>query len=111
MRLNEKYKDGEETKAIDPENYEVTYADNVKAGTGTATVTFRSDRYEIEPVALTFEITKAANTMTVKGKTGKVTVKKGLKKGTYKVKVNVTAAGDANHNKVTKPATVTIKVR
>lgn len=151
------YKDGEETKAIDPENYEVVYADNENAGTGTATVTFRSDRYEIEPVALTFEIAKAANTMTVKGKTvkvsktkvkkkaqtikvtkaftvkgnngkvtykkksgnkkitvskaGKVTVKKGLKKGTYKVKVNVTAAGDANHNKVTKPATMTIKVR
>ena len=31
-------------------------------------------------------------------KTGKVTVKKGLKKGTYKVKVKVKAAGDTNYN-------------
>ena len=43
--------------------------------------------------------------------TGKVTVKKGLKKGTYKVKINVTAAGNGNYKKVTKPVTVTIKVK
>ena len=41
-------------------------------------------------------------------KTGKVTVKKGLKKGTYPVKVKVTAAGNANYNKAAK--TVTCKV-
>ena len=34
----------------------------------------------------------------VNAKTGKVTVKKGLKKGTYKVKVKVKAAGNGNYN-------------
>lgn len=47
----------------------------------------------------------------VNKKTGKVTVKKKLKKGTYKVKINVTAAGNGNYNKVTKPVSVTIKVK
>lgn len=37
----------------------------------------------------------------VNAKSGRITVKKGLKKGTYKVKVRVTAAGDANHNAAT----------
>ena len=35
--------------------------------------------------------------ITIAKKTGKVTVKKGLKKGTYKVKVKVKAAGNANY--------------
>lgn len=43
-------------------------------------------------------------------KTGKVTVRKGLKKGTYKVKVNVKAKGNANY-KASKPKPVTFKVR
>ena len=40
---------------------------------------------------------------------GKVTVKKGAKKGTYTVKVKVTAAGNANYK--AKSKTVTLKVR
>jgi len=43
-------------------------------------------------------------------KTGKVTVKKGLKKGTYKVKVSVKAAGNDKYNPITKKVTFTIKV-
>ena len=54
---------------------------------------------------------KSGNKKIIVSKAGKVTVKKGLKKGTYKVKVNVTAAGDANHNAVTKLATVIIRVK
>ncbi|MBR3328016.1 MAG: hypothetical protein IKG22_11915 [Atopobiaceae bacterium] len=42
---------------------------------------------------------------------GKITVKKKLKKGTYKVKINVTAAGNANYNALTKLVTVTVKVK
>jgi len=42
---------------------------------------------------------------------GKVTVKKGLKKGTYKIKVNVTAAGNVAYRAVTKTVTLTIKVK
>jgi endo-1,4-beta-xylanase len=46
--------------------------------------------------------------ITVNKKTGKATVKKGLAKGTYKVKVKVTAAGNANYKKASK--TITFKV-
>ena len=42
--------------------------------------------------------------------TGKVTVKKGLKKGTYKVKVKVKAAGNTNY-KASAVKTVTFKVK
>ena len=42
---------------------------------------------------------------------GKVTVKKGLKKGTYKIKVNITAKGDINHNALTKSVTFKVKVK
>ncbi|MCR5543399.1 MAG: hypothetical protein K6F55_04550, partial [Eubacterium sp.] len=45
----------------------------------------------------------------VNSKTGKITVKKKLKKGIYKVKIKVTAAGNDKYKKVTK--TVTVKVR
>ena len=44
-------------------------------------------------------------------KTGKVTVSKGLKKGTYKVKLKVTAAGDTNYKSLTKTVTVKIRVK
>lgn len=44
-------------------------------------------------------------------KNGKITVKKKLKKGTYKVKVKVTAAGNANYAAGSKTVTVKIKVK
>ena len=46
----------------------------------------------------------------VNPKTGKITVKKRLKKGTYKVKVNVKAAGNTNYNASTVKS-VTFKIR
>lgn len=47
----------------------------------------------------------------VNSTSGKITVKKGLKKGTYKVKVKITAKGDKNHKAATKTVTVTVKVK
>jgi hypothetical protein len=44
-------------------------------------------------------------------KTGKLTLKKGLKKGTYSVEVSVTAAGYKNHNKATNKFIIPIKVK
>ncbi len=68
-----------------------------------------------------FNITKNTGKMTFKkksgnknitiSKSGKVTVKKGLKKGTYKVKVKVTAYGDKNHKKASKTVTLKIVVK
>ena len=47
--------------------------------------------------------------LAVNASTGAVTVKKGTKKGTYRVKVSVTAAGDSQYLPATK--TVVVKVR
>lgn len=43
-------------------------------------------------------------------KTGKVTIKKGLKKRTYKVKIKVRAAGNAKYKALTKTGIIKIKV-
>ena len=48
--------------------------------------------------------------ITINKKTGKVTVKKGLKKGTYKIKVKVKAAGNTNF-KASKQYKLTIKIK
>ena len=40
-----------------------------------------------------------------------MTVKKGLKKGVYKIKVKVTAKGDAAHRKATKAVTFKVKIK
>ena len=47
----------------------------------------------------------------VNAKTGKITVKRGLKKGTYNLTVLVTAKGDANYKKGTKSVTFKIVVK
>lgn len=47
----------------------------------------------------------------VDAETGKITVKKNTKRGTYKVKVKVTAAGDANHKAASRTVTVKVRVR
>ena len=44
-------------------------------------------------------------------KKGKITVKKKAKKGIHKLVVNVTAAGDAQFNKIVKKVTVRIKIK
>lgn len=54
---------------------------------------------------------KSGSKKIVVRKNGKVTIKKGLKKGTYKVKVNVKAAGSKNYKKFSKAVTFTVKVK
>lgn len=136
-------------------DYTLTYKANKNAGTATVTVTGKGNFTGTRK--LTFKINKAANPMTVKGKTaavkysavkkkaqtvaaknafavskaqgkvtykktggnknitvssaGKLTVKKGLKKGSYPVKVKVTAAGSGNYKSASKTATATVKVK
>ena len=53
---------------------------------------------------------KGSKNITVSSK-GKITVKKGLKKGTYKVKVRVSAKGNATYKSMIKTVTVTIVVK
>ena len=42
---------------------------------------------------------------------GKLTIKKNLKKGTYTLKISVTAAGNKSYNARSKTAKVKIKVK
>lgn len=58
---------------------------------------------------VTYKKSSGNKKITVSSK-GKITVKKGLRKGTYEVKVRVTAAGDDNYRKGSKNVKVTIKV-
>ena len=58
---------------------------------------------------VTYKKTKSNKKITV-AKNGKVTVKKGLKAGTYNVKVKVTAAGNKNYKKGSKTVTLKFKV-
>ena len=61
---------------------------------------------------LTYTKASGNKKISISKTTGKVTVKKGLKKGTYKIKVKVKAAGNANYNASTwKTATFKIKVK
>lgn len=59
---------------------------------------------------VTYKKAKGNKKITV-SKAGNITVKKGLKKGTYKVKIKVTAAGDSCYKKTTKTVTVKIAVK
>ena len=49
--------------------------------------------------------------LSINKKTGKITIKKGTKKGTYKIKVKITAKGNANYLSGSKTITVEVKVK
>lgn len=61
--------------------------------------------------ALTYVKTSGSDKLTVNKQTGKVTVKKGTKKGVYKVKIRITAAGDADYQPQTEVTQVEIKIK
>ena len=84
-------------KSLKKKNLTVKRADAITLGKKNGTVTY----------------TKASGNkkITVNKKTGNITVKKGLKKGTYKVKVKVRAAGTQKIKAKTVTVTVTIKVK
>lgn len=60
---------------------------------------------------LAFKKLKGNKGIKINRKNGKVTLKKGLKKGTYKVKVKVTAKDDKNYKKMAKNAVFKIIVK
>ena len=90
----------------------------VKAKTATVKLTALSKKNQTLAVGKVLTVKKNKGTVTYTkksgnknitiAKNGKVTVKKGLKAGTYSIKVNVKAAGNANYKAATK--TVTFKV-
>lgn len=100
------------------------YANPLKIKAKTATVKYSKLKKKNQTLAVTKVIkftkkgqgtisyAKASGNkkITINKKTGKVTVKKGLKKGTYKVKVKVKAAGNKNY-KASAVKAVTFKVK
>lgn len=60
---------------------------------------------------LTYAKTAGSSAFTVNKTNGKITVKKGLKKGTYKIKVKISAKATANYNTGTKTVLVTVRVK
>lgn len=59
---------------------------------------------------LSYKKVGGSKQLAVNARTGKVTVRKGAKKGTYKVRVKVIAAGNTSYKKATKTVTCTITV-
>ena len=60
---------------------------------------------------LSYKKKKGAKKIVIDKATGKITIKKGLAKGTYKIKVNVSAAGNQKYKSVTKGITFTLNVK
>ena len=60
---------------------------------------------------LTYKKTSGSKKITVNSKTGKVTVKKGTAKKTYKITVKVTAKKTTNYKAASKTVKVTVKVK
>ena len=85
------------------------------------TVTVKKNKKAVIKKAKAFTIKNAKGTVTFKkskgdkkitvAKNGNITVKKGLKKGTYKVKIKVSASGNAKYKAAVKTVTVTIRVK
>ena len=60
---------------------------------------------------MSFKKVSGNKAITVNTKTGTLTVKKGLKKGTYKVKVQITSKATGSYNAGKKTVTVTVRVK
>ena len=60
---------------------------------------------------LTYAKAAGSSAFTVNKTNGKITVKKGLKKGTYKIKVKISSKATANYNAGTKTVLVTVRVK
>ena len=61
--------------------------------------------------AVSYKKTSGNSKISVNSKSGKLTVKKGIKKGTYKVKVKIIAKGSKNYKSADVTKTVTVKVK
>lgn len=105
--------------------YQVTVslkkADNITADSmagsciaGKGGLTYKSSNTRIATVdskgKLTFKKLSGNSGIAVSS-TGRFTVKKGLKKGTFRVKVKITAGARGNYNAGSKTVTVTVKVK
>ena len=90
-------------KAVTVKAASVTKANQTVKQATACTVTSPQGKVTWKKASGNASITVASN--------GNITVKKGLKKGTYKVGVKATAAGNTNYKAITRSATITISVK
>ena len=100
------------TKAAQPLTVKAKSAKTVTVKSKKATIAAK-DALTVSKAQGTVTYTKASGKkyFSVNKKNGKITVKKGTPKGTYKVKIKVTAAGNSNYKSGNKTVTITIKVK
>ena len=112
------FSDAKATKEIKKDSWIVkksamtVKAKTVKGNSKKKTIVKKSKAFTVKkaPGKVTFKKIKGNKKITV-SKTGKVTVKKGLKKGkTYTVKVRVTSAKTAKYAKITKTVKLKVKI-
>lgn len=102
-------------KSIYLDNNPITVKTKTVKASAKKNNSFSKSRYLIIKNAkgmITFSKKSGSKKITVNAKTGKLTVKKGLKKGkTYKVKINVKAKGNSFFKSGTRTVTVKVKVK
>ena len=102
--------------------YKITKKTNtMKVKTAKKTVKFNTVKkksVKVAPITVkkavgtkTFKKLSGDKKITVNKKNGKFTVKKGIKKGTYKIKVKVSAKGNSTYKAASKTVTVKIVVK
>ena len=113
----------EETPTETPEDKPVVKKTNtLKVKVTTKTVKYKSVKKKKQVVKsinilksngkITYTKLKGSSSkLTISKTSGKITVKKGTRKGKYKIKVKVSAAGDKLYKSGSKTVTVTIKVK
>ena len=60
---------------------------------------------------LSYAKVKGKSSFTVSKKTGTITIKKGVKKGTYTVKIKVTTAANTKYESASKTISIRIKIK
>ncbi len=89
-------------KKLKKQSQKVKRAQAIRIGQKQGRMTYTKVKVNKKKYAKYFAIHKT---------TGNITVKKGLKKGTYKMRVKVKAAGDANYKAKSQIVTVTVRVK
>ena len=103
-------------------SFKITKADNpvsVKISVKTAIYSaVKKKSTAVKPItvskaqgAVSYKKLSGNSKISVSADTGKFTIKKGLKKGTYKLKVRITAKGNSNYSSKTVTKTVTVKIK
>ncbi|MBR2546815.1 MAG: cadherin repeat domain-containing protein [Eubacterium sp.] len=98
-------------RIVGPDGYDVSYSDSDSADAGEYTVTVTGKDQYTGTATADYTISKASNPVKINKKTGNIKIRKGLGKGTYKVKVKVTSSGAPNYNAKSKNVTIKITVK